>query len=667
MKKVVKLITVLLIAITLFGCSNNRYELPYYDEIDNGYNVDLFYENNVNAFGADPDCIYIDDPNAKDNGYFYLYPTSDYDAATQALVAYKSLDLTNWESVGIVFKPDEDSYTTQDFWAPEVIFDKDADQKEYGIGEGKGVYYLFFSSNDKNNPNELVFETHAIEKQYRDIEKRINSLSYGSAQSQLNSYISAYKNKSGSLFKKDFFSDAMIIIEDYEHNIKQEGANKQTLVKEALLGLATIDIDAMTVRNDYGIGLAVSASPDGPFIQYKRENPKEGERLITKNTPFLCSEDMYEYADAKNKVLKLGEEGFSMIDPHPFVDPVSGKKFLFLVRRCSRLYIEGSFVVAVEMGDSWSDDPKWETLTRLTSNNLVTPYGDEICDTDVEQHLINEGPYVYYKDGTYFLTYSVGNYNNTTYSTCQAISDNVLGEYRKLMANEGGYVLTADGRSDVSAPGHHSFVEYNDELYVVYHAHWDKETNTGQRGFYVDKVYFTKNNEGQLVIQCNGGTSTPQPLIGEKMKYKNIISDAKISGKNIEEDTLANLADGKIDCYSYVDFVKECKANKNAKITIEFDDYRIVRSIMIYNSKDAENAFKQVEEIDFYFKDNDGNQQIAVIKNLRFNQNNINDVGLMNRCSAAIAEFNELEVNKIELKFNEEKDFEINEIYVLGK
>ena len=667
MKKFKKLLLISTTLLMLCACGQSRYELPHYDEIGGGYNTDIFYQNIQTAFGADPDCIYISDQNSEDYGKFYLYPTSDYDAGTLGLVAYKSDDLINWETTGMAFTPDKDSYMSQDFWAPEVIFDADADQSEYGIGNGKGVYYMFFSSNDVNNKDNLVFETHALEKEYRAIEDKINSYSSANILSSLNSYINSYKNKSGYLYNKEYLNDAMNIIEEYEFNIKGETVDKAKLAKEALLALSTLHINAMPVRNDYGIGLAVSTAPNGPFVQYTRTKPEQGQRVITKQTPFLCSEDMYEYANAKEKALKITENGFSMIDPHPFVDPVSGKKYLFLVRRCSTLYIEGSFVVAIEMGDSWSDDPKWETLTRLTSNNTITPYGTDICDTDVEAHMINEGPFVYYKDGTYFLTYSVGNYNNTTYSTCQAVSTNVLGEYRKLNSYEGGYILTADGRDDSSAPGHHSFVEYNDELYIVYHAHVDKINNTGQRGMCVDKVYFTENNDGQLVIQCNGPTSNSQPIIGSKATYRNIALDAKITGKNVDENTISYLNDDKIDCYSYVDFVKECEAKKNAEITIDLGGYKTIRSIMIYNSKDTEKAFKGVKEIEFYFKDDKSEEKVAVIQDLKFDETSINDVGLMKRCSAAIAEFDELSVNKIVIKFNEENDFEINEIYVLGR
>lgn len=107
--------------------------------------------------------------------------------------------------------------------------------------------------------------------------------------------------------------------------------------------------------------------------------------------------------------------------------------------------------------------------------------------------VINEGPFLYYKDGTYYLTYSVGSYTNATYSVAQALSDSVLGNYTKLSQAEGGYVLCADGRDDISGAGHHCFVECEGELYVVYHAHWDTVNKNGQRGFQADRVFFTEN------------------------------------------------------------------------------------------------------------------------------------------------------------------------------
>lgn len=599
--------------------------------------------------------LYITDENDPENqGWFYLYPTSDYDAGTYGIVAHRSKDLVSWEAVSMAFYPDEESYAVHSFWAPEVIFDPEADRAQYGLGEGKGVYYMFYSSNDKNNPEEIVYKTHADEAQYIQIRSWISAMKLAELEKELASYQNS----------EDM--DIKLILSDYAYNSQSQSADVLALAKDALLEILTKDIPHWTVRNDYGLGLAVSVSPAGPFVQYVRENPAEGQRKLTLQTPFLCSEDMTEYADGINKVLKPDEVGFSMIDPHPYVDPNTGTKYLYFVRRCSRSGIEGNFICGIEMGDSWSDDPKWETLTRLTSCWYTTAFGTEQCNTDV--NLVNEGPFVYYQDGTYFLTYSVGNYNDTTYSVCQAIADSPLGEFRKLSREEGGYILTADGRDDVSAPGHHSLVSCGNEIYIAYHAHWDTVTHTGQRGFAADRVYMTENSNGQLVMQCNGPTVVPMPLIGMDAQYYNIARDAKVSVKGGQSDNAQVLNDGEIAVYSFVDFVEEYTLKGKSTITMDFADYRTVRGLMVFNSKDTDYIFDHVKQIKLHYRDDHGKEQIAVIQDLQFNSAEyVNDLGMITRCASAMAEFDELPVKKIEISFEEAEAFRISEIFVLGQ
>lgn len=657
------LLVILVPAFLLTGCQTGTPEskltdsgkLTYYNEIGDGYNPTLFYENRISAFGADPGALYIDDPTDKENnGWFFLYPTSDYQVGTYGVAAYKSQDLINWQVASVAFKPEDDSYISQDIWAPEVIFDADADRAYYGLGEGKGVYYMFFSSNDKYHSEEVVYATHSDEEKYLSLSAEIDKLSANQIIAKLNSY------------RTNNEVSVKVILSDYDNNIKAQGADKNALAKQALKEIETRNITRWPVRNDYGIGLAVSTSPSGPFVQYTREKPANGQRVISKKTPFLTSEDMTEYANAVEAALKLGENGFTMIDIHPYMDPNTGKKYLYFVRRSSRSG-EGNFICGIEMGQRWSDDPKWDTLTRLTSCLYTTAYGDELCDTDVTAYLVNEGPFVYYADGTYFLTYSVGNYNDSTYSTCQAIADSPLGPYRKLSAAEGGYILTADARSDVSSPGHHSFVYYKDEIYIVYHAHWDIVTGTGTRGFSADRIYLTKNDDGQTVMQCNGPTVVPMPIMGPTMEYHNIASEAVITASDDPKNKASCLNDGAISIYSQVDFVKEFTAKGEQTITLEFDSPRAVRALMVFNSKDSDTIFHSIDKVEIYYTKN-GQDYMAYIDDLPFDEKSlVSDLGMVTRCASSIAEFDELNVKKIVFKFQEENTYALSEIFVLGK
>lgn len=72
------------------------------------------------------------------DGNYYMYGTTDGD---NGFSAYKSADLKDWSPVGVVYEGHkENSWTTDCFWAPEVY-------------ERDGKYYMLFSSNTKENPN----------------------------------------------------------------------------------------------------------------------------------------------------------------------------------------------------------------------------------------------------------------------------------------------------------------------------------------------------------------------------------------------------------------------------------------------------------------------------------------------------------------------------------
>ena len=71
------------------------------------------------------------------DGRYYMYGTS----LSDGFEAFVSDDLASWESVGQVYKGGTpEQWNTDCFWAPEVY-------------ERDGKYYMFYSANDRNNPN----------------------------------------------------------------------------------------------------------------------------------------------------------------------------------------------------------------------------------------------------------------------------------------------------------------------------------------------------------------------------------------------------------------------------------------------------------------------------------------------------------------------------------
>lgn len=92
------------------------------------------YSNPLDVQFGDP-CI-LDDGN----GTFYMYGTGG--GAKDGFSTYSSNNLIDWKYEGQVYKGNTaDSWAVKNFWAPEVY-------------KFNGKYYLFFSADWRNNPND---------------------------------------------------------------------------------------------------------------------------------------------------------------------------------------------------------------------------------------------------------------------------------------------------------------------------------------------------------------------------------------------------------------------------------------------------------------------------------------------------------------------------------
>ena len=88
--------------------------------------------NPLNVKFGDPYVLLASDGN------YYMYGTGGVE---DGFGCYMSKDLVNWEYQGAVYKGNtDDSWAESCFWAPEVY-------------ERDGRFYIFFSANWKENPN----------------------------------------------------------------------------------------------------------------------------------------------------------------------------------------------------------------------------------------------------------------------------------------------------------------------------------------------------------------------------------------------------------------------------------------------------------------------------------------------------------------------------------
>lgn len=605
-----------------------QYEIANYQgrlqegQTKSDYNKELFYRNDKKADGADP---FVLDNTARD-GYYYMYTTDG------SFSTYRSKNLTDWDKVGNAL--DNLHYDSNGnpslarrlasgatLWAPEVVYDAEADDGE----GGKGLYYLFFSGTPEKDNNVVagggVIACQPYYQPYVAVSKY------------------AYKG-----FQFVNFKDANSCGQENLHTYNEVPGTRDEESGKIK--------DAFT---DY-------------FAKYI----------------FLEPGKFYEFCVEAgiNTTIRESDMGHYMgaIDPHPY--EVNGKKYMYWVIDCGD---NGIFGVEMEnwLKPKW-DTAKLLTMSRYyTVEDYRKALNDEEVETvsyENANNIINEGMCMTEHNGKYYLTYSVNDYQNNSYQVCQAIADSPLGDFRKLNAEEGAVLLSAglQGSQDVSGTGHHSFVTVDGKTYIIYHRHNSTITMGDSRNPAVDEVIWitVKDRDGNNldVMYANGPTSTVQPAIGGA--YKNIAAEATVSGS----DDAKYLNDGVLSLYTqhnptFIANVKETVIDEETTFTLDFGSARAVRAIMVYNSKDATAIFRSVKRIEFVCEEN-GEEVVRFIKDLEFSKEYFKADDLYGKAyyvtpgSSVYAEFDELKVKSIRVTIDLPEGQEsvgISEIRVLGK
>lgn len=620
-------IALLLTAILLLSCMlltgcmlQVQYEIPSYQgQLQEGqskseFNQELFYRND-HKIDDSPDPFVFD--NTARDGYYYLYGTKG------DLFCSRSKDLMNWESVGNALdiqdyvngQPSEIRRTIwKDIWAPEVVYDPD-----------DGKYYMFFSATPEEDANVTAG----------------NGVMQGTYWEIIMVAVSDYPDHG---FVPVNFKDAASCGEENVHDFNTTIGIKDPTTDEYL--------------------------PAWPhyFAKYL----------------FFDPEDYMNFAKENGGFIGAGRGGFeSCIDPHPYVDE-NGDKYLFWVKS------GGADRIAVVKMENWLK-PDWSTAKLLVAHGFYT-IEDFFASLDGEtvesvpyemtSTSINEGPAVLKHNGKYYLTFSSGSYADNSYKVVQAVSDNLMGPYRKLTMEEGGILISGElaGSQDITGTGHHSFVQVGDQLLMIYHRHNDPVVGGGARNPAVDEMKWItivdKDGNDLDVMYANGPTSTVQPKIEAFADYKNIADEATISGHT----DVKYLNDGLLSIYKYVNedfgkYVQETVITDTTTFTLDFEEARAVRVVMVYASKDEFAAFSKIARMEFVCIE-DGKEVVRYIKDVELSaecyQANDYDgsVFYVSPGAAAYAEFDELNVKSIRITIDvpeNQNSVGISEIRVLGK
>lgn len=427
--------------------------------------------------------------------------------------------------------------------------------------------------------------------------------------------------------------------------------------------------------NHLWLSVAYSEHPAGPFVSPNMRKNANGKTLLESEPVFDVS--------ANNPILaKLEEEGklkirTNALDASPFVDPETGEKYMYFGYRNDHAAsgYDGTHIYGMKMKDWFS--PDYSTITQITYKGYLTVEGGLASDQSqvVNEGNINEGPFMMYHNGNYYMTYSKFGMHEPSYRVMQAIGDAPLGKFTKVDAMDGGTVVSTDTANwnHIVTAGHHCFVKCGNETFIAYHTYKDRNSLAEGRALAVDKVVWIKNSKGQDVMHTNGPTWSIQALPESVSGYKNIAPSAKLTANNTAEFSDAGLLNDEIIKYQEYDIATEYFANKGVStIKLSWDAFKTVRGIMIYNSYDYFNTFVNVEKVEFEYLKANGFYGKAVINNLPFDWNwhFEPDYEFMRPGGAAIAEFNEMPVKSITITVRSAQGAEylaLGEIVVLGK
>lgn len=677
MKRICFLLLAILITLSvlLTGCSSaNTFELIEGKHYSNGigvynedtalesetvYDTDIFYRNEKQFTNADPQVVYCQDETDKDYyGKYILFGTTG-----GAFNTFISDDLVTWTRCSAAYVYQESGWECEAAWAPEVIWDKDANPENYGLeatDESTGVYFMFYTAREKSKYHAynadmktsltigLAVATRPVGpfKMWNGVEKgaTINGVDYGTA-------------------------------EGYKEYSKYSTANLNTYT-----GVIGRKGDCVSNDDPWFNNAAARASQTFQF------NNRDKAGTVVNGT-LVCEEAAYMDVNG-------GTSYFQVLDPHPFVDPATGDKYLYFSRSnygtpagtddYGKIFPGQSNYVVKMLNNDWSQID-YSTITRVTrphlnfvSEEAANVYNQDAADfdetqyaqgyketeiyeqwdsdCDIDNEYINEGPEVIYnaESGLYYLTMSVGTYMANTYEVNVAVSYSPMGPFRRLDLDEGGIILSVengDVSDQIGGTGHHCFVSVGDELIMVYHRL--TALGTHNRCPATDRVKWVKNNDGMLVLHVNGPTEGLQPRLycTGATKYDNIASDAKVSVSGKNHNDVSYLTDDLISVNSedYCPFIKEFEfSDKSITITFTFDDYRTLRALMMYNSRDYEKAFNEVARIEMDALVN-GKKTTLCINNLQFYWDMYSADYSMRAGVSATASFNEVSVKEVRI------------------
>ena len=613
-------------------------EIPYSTGVNalGDYDDSLFYQNDFSLFttGADPTMLYHD-------GYFYQYNTS----GGQPMACHRTKNFAEWEYMGTAYDFTKTynagkSWARGLFWAPELF-------------EWNGKFYMYVTANNTRDPSSYPEGLEFIGEDVRD-----NNLS----DTQL-------QNKYGINAVQDLIQTIVLVSDKPEGPFEPYEGDRtiQKYFHGEKVGRPTVEhVDGHTT----------------PFFDFANA-PEAWE---TNKFYFDETVDRETYEKGAGKKVYWNANVFSNLDAASFTDE-DGTLYMYVVRSGD------AFGYGYEKGRSqtiWGCrmfdpvTPDYSTFTQLTQPRRLTvggeyTYGDATTEGTMDGG-IGEGVFVLhhttYEGGKavkkYYLTYSTGKKatgNNWGYNIAVAVGDSPLGPFEKIPEKYGNpiYMVSPEyGNLPTSSwthgSGHGTFFTAGDETFLIAHStqvnHTVKIGN--ERQPIIDRMVWSYNEElGFDLPHMNGpskNTLQPQPFTATG--YRNIAPEATASATNLADGSSAADLNDDYRVIHQRDDNRLFRANMGGTtITLTFDAPRDIRAVMVYNSRDIQYAFS---EIDYILLENGSDAKI--IRNLAYPESGlVLDGGALfvTPGGAAVAEFAETKVTRISFKITKKfEDYE---------
>ena len=401
----------------------------------------------------------------------------------------------------------------------------------------------------------------------------------------------------------------------------------------------------------YYVGVAVSDTPVGPFRALHGTDAETGAAIPVVN--FEAN-------------LDIGPH-MPVIDISPFQDTDGRRYIYFKAEGDDRNTLNnGGYIYCMEMED-W-ETPKYDTIQLVLvpgALSVSTNAGAEAAlkleglqtegeIADAVDHILLEAPQCIEHEGKYYLTYSANGYTDPSYSVWQAVGDSPMGPFKKVTVEKGNPIISGIEMDYANGAGHHTFIKNGDEVFAVYHVHGNETSMESSPGRFIftDRVHFTENG-----IVVNGPSNYLQWQLESVSGYRNLAPEAevKVKGGSGEE----YLTDEIIPNYDY-NAAQVYESDKDITLTFTFEQPVVIRSVMIYNSRDIETAFSKVDSIEFELAEKADfmtrDYKKAVISDLKYPDMYLSDTDeyVYNPCAPAVADFNEIKVTSVTITISKE-------------